>query len=115
MKKLPAFFFKLDSEREPVKDFLRDLGKKDCGIIGSDIKTIEVGWPAGMPVCRSLGDGLWEVRSNISGGRVARVIFVIHEGQMCLLHGFVKKTQQTPKVDIDLAKQRMTALKRGSP
>lgn len=113
MKKLPAFFYRLDSGKEPVREFLLDLGKPDSATIGSDIKTVEMGWPVGMPVCKPLGSGLWEVRSDISGGRIARIIFCIHEERMGLLHGFVKKTQRTPKPDLDLAKTRMADLKRG--
>jgi phage-related protein len=71
-----------------------------------DIKTIEFGWPVGMPVCRPLGDGLYEVRSNLSGNKIARVLFYIDvEGRMVLLHGFVKKTQKTPMVDMEFARK----------
>ena len=112
MKKLPVYFCQLESGREPVREFLLQLGKPDSTIIGNDIKTVEMGWPVGMPVCRPLGDGLWEVRSDISQGRIARIIFCVHNGKMCLLHGFVKKTPQTPKQELDLAKKRMTELTR---
>jgi phage-related protein len=71
-----------------------------------DIKTVEFGWPIGMPVCRSLGDGLYEVRSNLSGNRIARVLFYVDvEGRLVLLHGFVKKTQKTPIADMELARK----------
>ena len=60
-----------------------------------------------MPVCRPLGEGLWEVRSNLPGNRTARVIFCIARGQMVLLHAFVKKTQRTPDEDLALARKRM--------
>jgi phage-related protein len=59
-----------------------------------------------MPYCRPLGQGLWEVRSDLTGGRIARVIFFIKEGEMVLLHGFEKKTQKTPKQEIDIALRR---------
>ncbi|MDR2712492.1 MAG: type II toxin-antitoxin system RelE/ParE family toxin, partial [Clostridiales bacterium] len=113
MKKLPAFFYRLDSGREPVREFLLDLGKTDSTIIGNDIKTVERGWPVGMPVCKPLVSGLWQVRSNLSDNRIARIIFCIHQGKMYLLHGFIKKTIETPKADMDLAKDRMRILKRG--
>ncbi len=71
-----------------------------------DISTIEYQWPVGMPLCRALGDGLWEVRSNISDGRIARVIFVVVDGRMVLLHGFVKKTGKTPDRGRRLAVRR---------
>ncbi len=59
-----------------------------------------------MPYCRALGHGLWEVRSDLPGGRIARVIFCIVNGEMVLLHGFEKKTQKTPPRDIELALKR---------
>ena len=75
-----------------------------------DIKTVEFGWPLGMPTCRSLGSGLWEVRSDISDGRIARVLFCIAEGRMYLLVGFIRKTQNTPADEIDKARRRMKEL-----
>lgn len=68
--------------------------------------TVEYGWPLGMPVCRSLSGGLWEVRSSLATGRIARVLFFLHHGQMILLHGFIKKTQKTPAQEIKLAQNR---------
>jgi len=75
-------------------------------VIGKDIQKVEFGWPLGLPVCRALGDGLWEVRSPLPSRRTARTIFCIVQGQMILLHGFIKKTQQTPKRDLDIARER---------
>ncbi len=110
MKKLPAFFFQLESGREPVREFLLELCKEDRYIVGCDIKTVELGWPIGMPTCRPLGQGLWEVRSSLSSNKIARILFAIQDGKMCLLHAFIKKTQATPKADIDLARERMSQL-----
>jgi phage-related protein len=59
-----------------------------------------------MPLCRSLGKGLWEVRSDLAGGRIARVIFCVANRQMVLLHGFIKKTQRTSQADLELALKR---------
>jgi phage-related protein len=59
-----------------------------------------------MPVCRSLGKGLYEIRSDISHGRTTRVIFCVEGEKMVLLHAFIKKTQKTPKTDLDLALKR---------
>jgi phage-related protein len=77
----------------------------DRKIIGADIQTVEFGWPIGMPLCRSLGGGLWEVRSKIMDG-IARVIFFLHEGKLVILNGFIKKTQKTPDAEIELAQKR---------
>ena len=106
LKRLPAAFYQSPSGREPVKDWLRALDEKSRRIVGRDIATAEFGWPLGMPLCRTLGGGLFEVRSNITYQRIARVIFVVEGGLMVLLHGFVKKAQKTPKPDLEIARQR---------
>jgi phage-related protein len=93
--------------KQPVRDFIRGLARDDRRIIGNDIATIEFGWPVGKPICAPLGLGLWEVRSSLTTNRIARVIFTLHEGQMVLLHGFIKKTQKTPQGELDLARKRM--------
>jgi phage-related protein len=105
-KIIPAVFYSTETGAEPVREWLRGLDPEDRRIIGTDIRTVEFGWPIGMPVCRPIGNGLFEVRSTITGKRISRILFFIHEGTMVLLHGFVKKTRKTS--DSDLA----TALKR---
>ena len=79
----------------------------DRRTIGEDIKDVEFAWPIGMPLVRSLGGGIWEVRSSLPRGRIARVLFCVERECMVLLHGFMKKTQKTPARDIDLAIERM--------
>jgi phage-related protein len=106
LKKLPAAFYRTASGSEPVREWLKDLSQDDRRAIGQDVGTAEFGWPVGMPLCRSLGGGLWEVRSNLSHGRIARVIFCVHAGNMVLLYGFEKKTQKTPKPDMEIALKR---------
>lgn len=107
IKKLPAAFYCTVAGKEPVREWLKGLGQADRLIVGQDIATAEFGWPVGMPVCRALGKGLWEIRSGISDGRITRVIFCVADHRMVLLHGFMKKTQVTPKADLDLASRRM--------
>ena len=111
MKRVTARFYRLASGSEPVRDWLLGLSKEDRKKIGTDIATIEFGWPLGLPVCRSLGKSLYEVRTNLSGSRIARVIFTIDGSDMVLLHGFIKKTQKTPKADLDLARTRKAHFK----
>jgi phage-related protein len=106
VKRLPAFFYELPSRHEPVREWIKSLDADDRKIIGEDIKDVEFSWPIGMPLVRALGKGLWEVRSDLTQGRIARVLFCINEGRMVLLHGFVKKTQRTPNSDLDLALKR---------
>lgn len=107
LKKIAAAFYRTAAGTEPVRDWLKGLPPEDRREIGQDIATVEYGWPVGMPVCRPLGQGLWEVRSTLSGNRIARVIFCITHGHMVLLHGFLKKTRKTPDEDLALARRRM--------
>ena len=100
----------MSSGREPVRAWLKALDSDDRKIIGEDIKDVEFSWPIGMPLCRSLGTGLWEVRSNLPRGRIARVLFCIHGGRMLLLHAFIKKTQKTSAADLDLARKRRSEI-----
>jgi len=106
VKRLPAFFYALSSGREPVREWLLELSVEDRKIVGEDIKDVEFAWPIGMPLCRSLGKGLWEVRSNLTQSRIARVVFCEEGGRMVLLHAFIKKTQKTPAADLELALKR---------
>jgi len=106
-KKVRVFFFMTVRGSEPVRDWLMELSDKDRKRIGSDIKSVEMNWPVGMPTVRKLSKKLWEVRSDLSGGRISRVLFTLISDSMILLHGFMKKDRKTPKKDIDLAIKRM--------
>ncbi len=109
MKKLAAIFYRQENGAQPVRDWLLSLTDDDRRIIGRDIATVEFGWPVGMPVCRSLGHGLWEVRSTIRNGRLeVRLYFVVHQGQAVLLHGHTGK--DTQKRGITQARERLTDL-----
>lgn len=105
-KRVRARFYRTSSGNEPVREWLKSLPDADRVTIGSDIKMVEFGWPLGMPVCRSLGDGIWEVRSSLSGGRIARVLFALQGENLYLLNGFIKKTQKTPPQELELAHRR---------
>jgi phage-related protein len=106
-KKLPAFFYETSRGRAPVREWILALSPADRKLIGRDIQKVEFGWPLGMPYCRSLGLGLWEVRSDLTEKKIARVIFCVAREGMVLLHGFIKKTQKTPEPDLKLALKRM--------
>jgi phage-related protein len=106
-KKLRAFFYENSTGNQPVREWILELSPEDRKRVGRDIQKVEFGWPLGMPYCRSLGNGLWEVRSDLIDGKIARVIFSVTAGNMVLLHGFIKKTQQTPARDVRLALKRM--------
>ncbi len=114
-KRVPAIFFRTDAGGEPVRDWLKGLpSSEDRKRIGEDIKTVEFGWPIGMPACRPLGDGIYEVRTSLAQNRVARVLFYIDKkGRIVLLHGFIKKTQKTPADDLELARSNQSKHQRG--
>jgi phage-related protein len=105
-KTIPAAFYFTETGNAPVREWLKALDAEDRRIIGTDIRTVEFGWPIGMPVCRAIGNGLFEVRSTITGKRIARILFCIHLGTMVLLHGFVKKTRKIPDADLTTALRR---------
>ena len=109
-KKLPARFYRNANGHEPVRQWLKRLPRSDRQAIGKDIQKVELGWPLGLPVCRALGQGLWEIRSELPSRRIARTLFCIVEGQMILLDGFVKKTQTTPQRNLQLAQARRSEL-----
>jgi len=107
LSEIPVVFYRTATGVEPVRDWLRALPADDRRRIGLDLATVQVGWPLGMPLCRSLGSGLWEVRSRLPSHRIARILFFVHEGRIGIVHGFIKKTSKTPPEEIDLAQKRM--------
>ena len=107
---LHVVFYKTGTGKEPVREWLKSLRRNDRKIIGEDIKTVQFGWPLGMPLVKKIDTNLWEVRSNLNN-RIARIIFTLHEEFIVLLHGFTKKMQKTPANDFKLAKQRMLSLR----
>jgi len=107
LSEIPIVFYRTATGVEPVRDWLRSLSDEDRREIGFDLATVQVGWPVGMPLCRSLGDGIWEVRSSLPSRRIARILFFVHEGRIGIVNGFIKKTTKTPPDEIELARKRM--------
>ena len=108
-RNLDAVFFRTESGNEPVRDWLRLLPKVERKIVGDDVLKVQYCWPIGKPLVGNVGPGLWEVRSHL-GNRMARIIFCVEGRIMVLLHGFIKKTQKTPKHELDLAIKRKNQL-----
>ena len=106
---LEVKFFKTESGAEPVRIWLYELTALDRRKIGEEIKTVQYGWPLGMPLVRKMERNLWEVRIHLDR-RIARVLFTLQGHTMLLLHGFIKKSQATPLADIQVAQQRMRCL-----
>ena len=105
-RKVPVVFYRTAAGREVVRDWLRGLDERDRNVIGQDLMRVQYRWPIGMPLCRAMGDGLWEVRSDLPGNRIARVLFVVRQNEILVVHGFLKKTRKTPDDDLALAHKR---------
>lgn len=103
---LTVKFYRTESGAEPVREWLYGLSQMDRKMIGDDIKTVQFGWPLGMPLVRKLKADLWEVRLQLVG-RIARVVFTVDDGTMVLLHAFIKKSQAMPQADLALAAARL--------
>lgn len=99
-------FYRSETGTEPVRDWLRELPIDSRRAIGADLKTVQIGWPLGMPLVRKMEAGLWEVRSHLADG-IARVLFTVIGTDLVLLHGFVKKTAKTPESVLKTARQRL--------
>jgi phage-related protein len=108
---LDVRFFCTDAGTEPVREWLKELTPIDRKAIGEDIKTVQFGWPLGMPLVDHLGGDIWEVRVRLNN-RIARILFALEGKTMILLHSFIKKQQATPKPDLDLARDRLKQLRR---
>jgi phage-related protein len=104
--KISVVFYRTQGGAEVVRDWLRSLDDADRQAVGLDLMRVQYRWPVGMPLCRGLGDGLWEVRTSLPSNRIARVIFSVQQGRILVLHGFIKKTQKTPADDLALARRR---------
>ncbi len=108
--RLTVRFFRESTGSEPVRDWLKGLPNAEKREIGADIKTVQFGWPIGMPLVDHVDGGIWEVRTRLAT-RLARVLFTLEGNLMVLLHGFIKKERKTPKADLDLAKQRLKKIR----
>ena len=104
-------FFRSAAGTEPVREWLRELPAGHRRAIGTDIKTVQFGWPLGMPLVRKLEPGLWEVCPHVADG-IARVLFTVIGTDLVLLHGFVKKSGRIPADELNTARQRLALFSR---
>ena len=110
-KKTPLIFFRTKGGTEPVRDWLKDLPLEDRREMGKDLMRAQWRWPVGMPLCRPMGEGLWEIRTDLPSNRIARVLLGVDEGVLVALHAFIKKTQTTPPSELAVARKRLKELK----
>jgi phage-related protein len=110
-KPIPLVFWKSATGREPVREWLSELSREDKRTIGRDIAKVQFGWPIGLPLCRPLSGGLWEVRSSLPSMREARVFFGFHDDTLIALHALIKKGRKAPAADLAVARQRLKEIK----
>jgi phage-related protein len=110
-QKTPLIFFRTRSGAEPVRDWLKGLPLEDRREMGKDLMRAQWRWPVGMPLCRPMGEGLWEIRTNPPSNRIARVLLGVDEGVLVALHAFIKKTQKMPPPELAVAQKRLKELK----
>ncbi len=108
--KIPLAFFRTLAGSEPVREWLQELPEGERRAIGKDLMRAQWRWPVGMPLCRAMGGGLWEIRTGLATGRTARVMLCLYRGHLVALHGFIKKTRATPDEDLALARKRKKEL-----
>ncbi len=107
---LDVRFFATESGNEPVREWLKALPASERRTIGEDIKTVQFGWPLGMPLVRKLAKDLWGIRIHLVD-RIARLLFTVVGHTMILLHVFIKKSQGTPADELDVGKRRLQQLR----
>jgi phage-related protein len=105
-QKVPVVFYRTPAGSEVVRDWLKRLPAAERNAIGQDLMRVQFRWPIGMPLCRPLRDRIWELRTDLSGNRIARLLFVFLDGHLVALNGFIKKTRKTPDKEIELALKR---------
>ncbi len=109
-QKIPLIFARTEAGSEPVREWLKGLPEAERQAIGKDLLRAQWRWPVGMPLCRPMRNGLWEVRTNLPTKRTARVLLCLYREHLVALHGFIKKTRATPDEDLMLARKRKKEL-----
>jgi phage-related protein len=111
-KKIPLIFFRTAAGNEPVRDWLKEMPQQERQAIGQDLMRAQWRWPAGMPLCRPMGSGLWEIRTDLATRQTARVLLCVYRDHLVAVHGFIKKTRTTPTEDLALARRRKKELEK---
>jgi phage-related protein len=112
-QKIDLVFYRTTAGNEPVREWLVGLSTANRREVGLDLQRVQYRWPIGMPLVRPLGEGLFEVRTNLPDRTNARVLFCFHEGELFALHGFIKKSRTTPPEDLKLARKRKAEVEDG--
>ncbi len=111
-RKIPLIFYRTTAGSEPVREWLKGLDEVERQAIGKDLQRAQWRWPVSMPLCRPMGNSLWEIRTDLPTKRTARVLVYLYREHLVALHGFIKKTRVTPDSDLATARKRQKELER---
>jgi phage-related protein len=106
LAEIPVRFYRTILGQEPVRIWLKELPKADRSLIGHQLMKLQFGWPIGMPLVRTMSEGLWELRVSLTSRRIARLLFCFHDDELVALHAFIKKSMKTPHKELALALKR---------
>lgn len=112
-QRIELVFYQTDAGNVPIREWLLELPQDHRWEIGQDLQRVQFRWPVGMPLVRPMGKGLFEVRTSLPDGTIARVMFCFHAGELYALHGFIKKAKKTPASDLELARKRQKEVENG--
>jgi phage-related protein len=111
--RIPLVFYRTTAGNEPVRDWLKAMNRIDRLAVGADLQRVQYRWPIGMPLCRPLGRGLWEVRTDLPSRTISRVFICFRRGELYALHGFIKKTRKAPDEELTIARRRQQEVEDG--
>ena len=111
-QKVPLIFYRTSAGSEPVREWLIGLEEGERHAVGKDLLKAQWRWPVGMPLCRPMGSGLWEIRTDLPTKQTARIFLCLYREHLVALHGFIKKTRTTPEEDLATARKRKKELER---
>jgi hypothetical protein len=82
LPEIPAYFYRTTGGTEPVLDWLRSLPLDDRRAIGTDLATVQFGWPIGMPLCRALGGVYGRSAARCQAGASLACCFLLMKGEL---------------------------------
>ena len=110
-------FYIKENLENPVRDFILSLSNKERAKVAHEIEILEkegiyLSYPHTSKIIGKEYKSLWELRIRFSKNNFRIIYFIYIKNTFVLLHGFKKKTNATPKKDLETAKKRMIEYKK---